>query len=64
MAGTAKAFCLSFDYVLYDMSYANIILYGATLPSYRNGKKKDEESIRADDPKNTDKLKAMIETMK
>ena len=60
----AKAFCLPFDYVLYDMSYANIILYGATLPSFRKGKDDKDDTIQADDPNNTEKLKAMIEMMK
>lgn len=34
----AKAFGLPLDYVLYDMSYANVILYSATLPSYDGSK--------------------------
>lgn len=56
MAGTAKAFNLPFEYVLYDMSYANMILYGASLPSYKSPKGKDgnkaveDEVINGDDP--------------
>ncbi|MCQ2058669.1 MAG: hypothetical protein MJY71_02425 [Bacteroidaceae bacterium] len=62
VAGTVKAFNLSIDYVLYDMSYANVILYGATLPTYiskrdKDGKDKETQPvIRADDPNNRDKV--------
>lgn len=51
------------DYVLYDLSYANLILLGATLPSYNSEKNKasgntsSQEVIRADDPKNRQKVK-------
>ena len=51
------------DYVLYDLSYANLILLGATLPSYNSEKSKtsgntsNQEVIRADDPKNKQKVK-------
>jgi hypothetical protein len=33
-----KGFNLPIDYVLYDMSYANMIMYGSVLPSYNNKK--------------------------
>ena len=50
-----KAFNLSIEYVLYDMSYANMLLYSASLPSYRkptdqNKKGNDDEIINGDDP--------------
>lgn len=44
------------------MSYANVILYGATLPTYiskrdKDGKDKETQPvIRADDPNNRDKV--------
>ena len=51
------------DYVLYDLSYANLILLGATLPSYNSEKSKtdrarngNEEVINADDPNNKEKV--------
>lgn len=53
-----KAFNLPIDYVLYDLSYANLTLYGASLPSYKNAKDKegskhgDDEVINGDDPNN------------
>ena len=70
VAGTAKTFGLTFDYVLYDMSYANCILYGRTLPTY-NAKKdsqktenRKEETIKADDPRNKDKISKLIASFK
>lgn len=51
------------------MSYANLILYGAVLPSYesetKNKKKADEEPqhiIKADDPKNRDEVRKFFDT--
>jgi hypothetical protein len=46
---------LSIDYVLYEMSYANVIMYGSVLPCYRHESdkdSKDNEVIDADDPGN------------
>ena len=52
------------DYVLYDMSYANMILYGAVLPSIdsEDDEKKDkkEEVINADDPANREKVRSLL----
>lgn len=67
MAGVSKAFSLPFDYVLYDMSYANVIMYSAVLPSY-NTKKKDgaghsnQKVIKADDPNNKEEVRKFFET--
>lgn len=65
IAGTVKGFNLPLEYVLYDMSYANMIMYGAVLPSYKkpkDGKKesKEEEIINASDPRNRDKVHAIL----
>lgn len=63
---------MSIEYVLYEMSYANLILYGATLPSYKKkkdgkggkgGKGNDEETISADDPRNNERIIALISEM-
>lgn len=46
MAGVAKNYSLTFDYVLYKMSYANMILYSSVIPSYddlKKGRKKEDE---------------------
>lgn len=67
IAGFVKAFGVTFDYALHEVSYANMVLYGATLPSYGDLKNKKEdkdkngdEIIRADDPKNKELVKAII----
>ncbi len=67
IAGTAKAFALPLETVLYDLSYVNVVMYGATLPSYGAGKadrerkrKEAGETIRADIPENRERVRAMI----
>lgn len=48
------------------MSYANMIMYGAVLPSYKSSKKNtpgkadDNERINADDPRNRDKVRQIL----
>lgn len=71
IAGFVKAFGVTFEYALNEVSYANMVLYGATLPSYgdlKDGKqKKDKDGndiIRADDPKNKELVKAIIQGYK
>ena len=58
-----KSFNLSFNDVLYDMSYANILLYSSVLPSYsetKEGAGKEEEVIDADDPDNAELIHKII----
>nr|DAU88906.1 MAG TPA: hypothetical protein [Caudoviricetes sp.] len=47
------------------MSYANVIMYSAVLPSY-NSKKKDgaanQKVIKADDPRNKEEVRKFFET--
>lgn len=50
----AKAYSLSFDFVLHGMSYTNILLYSSVLPPHDF--KKDDEEIAAGDPENNDKV--------
>ena len=50
IAGIAKGYTLTFDYVLHEMSYANTILYSSVLPSYNDTK--EPAKINADDPIN------------
>jgi len=57
----AKGYTLTFDYVLYKMSYANLILYSSVLPGYDDDKKAEEEEIiNADDPKNVKKVREAL----
>lgn len=69
MAGTLKAFNLPIEYVLYEMSYPNLILYGASLPTYKSPKDKKgkdgkpQEHIDAGDPRNKDKVRAFLDSI-
>ena len=64
-----KGFKFSMDYVLYDLSYSNLILLGATLPSYNYDKEKRKRSsegqyvINAEDPKNKDAVKQFFNSI-
>ena len=55
-----KGFGVGFDEVLYGMSYANIVLYSASLPTYRGKGEKDDEVIQGDDPRNKERLRAIL----
>lgn len=53
---------MPFDYVLYKMSFANIRMYNAVLPTLPKNKKKDEiqkgnDVINGDDPANQDMIR-------
>ena len=55
---------MTFDYAIHEISYANVLMYCATLPSYdferdKNGKKK-APAVRADDPENREEVLAII----
>jgi hypothetical protein len=59
VAGMVKAYNLPIDYVLYEMSYANVIMYGSVLPSY-DGKKGESDVINADDPQNREAVRGLL----
>lgn len=70
MAGTVKAFNLPIDYVLYNLSYVNLIMYGATLPSYESKRDKnknrsdaEQDVIKADDPRNRELVRKFFESI-
>lgn len=54
MAGAVKAFGLPVEYVLYEISYANLVLLGATLPTYGAGGRRGvgRSSVNAGDSRN------------
>ena len=61
MAGISKSYNLTPDYVLHEMSYANISLYSSVLPSYDDETgDKGERVIKADDPKNKDLVNSIL----
>jgi len=54
---------VTFDYAVYEVSYANIILYGATLPSYKSKNSNTQNGktvIDANDPANNEIILAMF----
>lgn len=60
-----KYYRVTFDYALHQISYENFLLYSAAIPSYSVKRKTDKEGrtsevIKADDPKNRDLVKAII----
>jgi pyruvoyl-dependent arginine decarboxylase (PvlArgDC) len=55
VAGFAKAYNLTFDYVLYKISYANLIMYSSVLPRYDS----KEQALDGDDPETIEKLKRL-----
>lgn len=60
VAGVAKAYPqLTFEYIIYEMSYSNLILYSSVIPGNDNGGESDEV-IKADDPKNREKVKQLL----
>lgn len=65
IAGIVKAYNFTLEYVLYDLSYANMILLGAVLPSYnpdrKSGKGDKQDVIKADDPANRGALRTFLE---
>ncbi len=69
VAGTVKGFNLPIDYVLYDMSYVNLIMFGAVLPSYHSqtdgkaGDKDKQEEIRVDDPTMQARARQIIDSL-
>ena len=58
-----KGFNLTMHQVLYELSYANIILLGATLPSYDSRKQDKGETLQADDPTNAKEVERFFNSI-
>lgn len=66
IAGAVKYFRFPIEYILYDLSYVNLVMLSATIPDYTTGGGKqqkeggvgssfginDDVTIRASDPEN------------
>ncbi len=68
VAGTAKAYNLPLDVVLYDMSYVNTLMFGSVLPSYDPEKHKkiaakQQDVLKVDDPSNRDKVRKFLDSI-
>lgn len=51
------------------MSYVNLIMYGAVIPSYNGSKKKngnggdkEQEVVKMDDPRNRERIRQIFDT--
>lgn len=58
-----KCFNLSIEYVLYEMSYVNLVLYSAVIPSYHSEKNRSKKSDRHGKVINADMDTAAAEKM-
>ena len=49
------------------MSYVNVIMYGAVLPSYNRskntGSKEEEDVVKADDPNNRERVRKFLDSI-
>lgn len=58
---------MTFEYAIHEISYANLLMYSSTLPSYDFDKDKNKGKgpvINADDPKNRAETLAIIRGQK
>ncbi|MDR2888188.1 MAG: hypothetical protein LBV26_09395 [Bacteroidales bacterium] len=57
-----KAYNLPLEYVLYEMSYTNMIMYGSVLPGYGSSRQEHgaDGVIRADNPGNRSAVRNMM----
>lgn len=49
---------MTVDYILYEMTYANIVLFQSVIPNSDDSEKKDV--IKADDPANREKVRQIL----
>lgn len=47
-----------------EMSWTNLTLYSASIPSYNTGKEKKSDAINGDDPKNKGAIQKLIQEAK
>ena len=56
---------MTLDYVLYELSYANLIMYSSVIPSYKSDKgKKGKFSSGSSSKGNAGGLKGLFSTLK
>lgn len=56
-----KAYGCTIDYVLHDISFANVLLYNAVLPSYDSNRQDSKNDvINASDPKNKEAVHKVL----
>lgn len=55
-----KGFNLPIDYILYELSYANLIMLSATLPSYDKEEKEEEEVLDMSNPNDQARIDQLL----
>lgn len=55
-----KGFNLPIDYILYELSYANLIMLSATLPSYDKEEKEEEEVLDMSNPSDQARIDQLL----
>lgn len=58
-----KGFNMTMDYVLNNISYTNLILICATLPSYDSNNSNRHETIDADNPNNKNEVEQFFKSI-
>ncbi len=70
IASFSKWYRVSFEYILYEMSFENFVMYNSVVPSYDTdrdkGKKGNDDGRRlnADDPKNNKEIIDFLKTIR
>jgi hypothetical protein len=55
-----KGFNLPIDYILYELSYANLIMLSATLPNYDKEEKEEEEVLDMSNPNDQARIDQLL----
>lgn len=55
-----KGFNLPIDYILYELSYANLIMLSATLPGYDKEEKEEEEVLDMSNPNDQARIDQLL----
>lgn len=67
VGGLSKAYNLTITYVLYEMSYINLVMFSSVLPTYDDAKAEKRrlkgDIIDCDNPKNRNAIRNLIAEM-
>lgn len=66
VASMSRTYHITPEYILYELSYSNLILYNAVIPTYKSKTdgdgKQSQEVIKMDDPANKEKIKDIFDS--
>lgn len=67
VGGLSKAYNLTITYVLYELSYINLVMFSSVLPTYEDAKSEKRrmkgDVIDCDNPKNRNAIRNLIAEM-